>query len=412
MSVDLEALLRSTVQPLLGLTSAGFLGFMWFQSGVADRGSALRKGDINHAVFGLASVTGGAFLTKWNGTISPANGLAWIVGLGLGFWGAYRHVLRTIVDSVLVQSGHDERSQVLSVVRSKLLREGAKNAEQQALACIKFTAAPQEGATVRAAAQLHKFIHEAREHAVRAFAKIGRNFAEAARGHATFSPDLSSYLDEVVSLYRELLVEITGESQGLWVALRRLNPDGNYGTIIRKGDVDNSARARRSEVVPADKGLPRLLELDLNTAKNATRGVLFLTPDSKRKKTGKWHKMANDERREDLYQVIAPITIRLRVSDGSISREMLMILYANHMRDVFRKWHCDIVRCCVDTVSTALSVGFQLLQAASERGVETAAPPPSGAAPALLDAQVSGATAEVRSINSTAGEIADASRRT
>jgi len=360
--------LNAWIERLLALVGSGFLGFMWFQSTVVDKGSTLRKlSPVSHGVFALSTTVGGMLITKWHGDVNPWTGLFWITGLIAGFWGAHRHVTKTIVDSVLAESGHDERTQVQSLVKGRLLREGAKAAEQQALDCVKQSQVPEKDAALRATAQLHRFIHNARNRAVPEFAKMGKNLAEAAAGRGAFTPDLSAYLEEVVALYRELLADVTGDPDSLWVALRRLNPDGSYVTILRKGHVDDSARARRSQPIAANAGLPKALEDDLNNGKEQTRGVIFLGPDQKRR-AQKWQKMENDDRREDLYTMAAPITIRRCGPDGKLQREMAMILFANHTRNVFLKWHCDIVRCCVDTVSTAFSVGFQLLQAASEAG--------------------------------------------
>jgi hypothetical protein len=270
--------------------------------------------------------------------------------------------------------------------------------------CIQFLQAPEADQTQRALSQLHRFIHDARNRAVREFAKAGRSVTAAAEGRGAFDPDLSSYLEEVVGLYKDLLAEITGSPQGLWVALRRLNPDGNYVTILRKGDVDDTARARDSEPVSASKGLPRQLEDDLNHSAKATRGVVFITPNSKRKAT-KWKEMKNDCRREDAYVMAAPITIRKCDPDGKLEREMAMILFANHRKDVFRKWHCDIVRCCVDTVSTAFSVAFQMvgpLLTSTRIDTAKALQPVTSATPALVGYPTH---AQVSSVNTDSGSI-------
>jgi hypothetical protein len=87
--------------------------------------------------------------------------------------------------------------------------------------------------------------------------------------------------------------------------------------------------------------------------------VLILTPKDK-KRLNKWMETSNDTRSEDGYLMAAPITIRRLGDDGNLAREMVMILYANHPKNVFRKWHRDIVRCCVDTVSTAISLAAPL----------------------------------------------------
>jgi hypothetical protein len=410
MEAPLAVLLNTWIERLLALAGSGFLGYLWYQSNVVDKGSTLRKlSPLSNGVFALSTTLGGLLITKWHGEVNPWTGLFWIVGLIVGFWGAHRYVTNTIVNSVLAQSGHDERAQVRSLVKGRLLREGAKAAEQQALDCVRQSQVPEKDAALRATAELHRFIHNARNRAVKEFAKMGRNLAEAAAGRGAFTPDLSAYLEEVVVLYRELLANVTGDPEGLWVALRRLNPDGTYVTILRKGHVDDSARARRSQPIPANAGLPRALEDDLNNGKEQTRGVIFLGPDQKRR-AHKWRKMENDDRREDLYTMAAPITIRRCGPDGKLQREMAMVLFANHTRNVFLKWHCDIVRCCVDTVSTAFSVGFQLIQAASDAGNPPAAAPVQGLVGGAPGAQVSGVEADDRAKSPNVKERDDASR--
>jgi hypothetical protein len=355
------------VQPLVALVGGAFLGFVWFLSVVVNKGIALRnKSIVGHALLALLTTCGGVFLLRWGGSVSPANGLCWVGGIAIGFWSAYQHVMKATVEAVLVESGHHERSQVASLVKSELLREGSRVAKQNALESILRRQRPEQDAVLRATAQLHHFIHYARSRAVREFVQIGRNFAEALANRGTFTPNLHAYLEEVVGLYRELLVEVTGAGEGLWVALRCLDRDGSYATILRKG-IDDSVRGEKSEAVPPNRGLPKALEDDLNQGKEATRGVIILGPDQKRKPK-RWQQTENDKRNEDPYTMAAPITIRRCDKDGNLKREMIMILYANHTQNVFMKWHCNIIRCVVDTVSTTISVGIQLMQAAHEHG--------------------------------------------
>jgi hypothetical protein len=176
-------------------------------------------------------------------------------------------------------------------------------------------------------------------------------------------------------------------------------------TILRKGAVDESARAAESDPVPANKGLPKLLENDLKRGSLETRGVIFTCPGDKKKKH-KWHRTRNDSRKEDLYVMAAPITIRRSAPDGSLHREMAMILYANHANNVFPPWICDIVRCCVDTVSTALSVGMQLAEQAERSG---AAPASGGLVVSGGGAQVTGASVDTHANSDEVEERTDAS---
>lgn len=152
---------------------------------------------------------------------------------------------------------------------------------------------------------------------------------------------------------------------------------------------DDSARSKNSEPVSADEGLPKALEDDLNNAKKPGRGVLLIGPNEK-KRSARWKRTPNDARGEDKFLMAAPITIRRFGPKGLVSREMVMILYANHSRNVFRRWQCDIVWCCVDTVPTALSLAVPLTFSASAGTGRL--PLPGSDAP---KPQVAGETADV-----------------
>jgi len=382
---------KDCIQPLAGFIGSGFLGFIWFLSTIVATGTALRKLSVaTHGLFATITTLGGIFFTKWNGSVSPTNGLFWVGGTVVGFWWACRYVTAAVVEKVLAQSGHNERAKVYSLVTGTLLREGAGVAETEALECVRKLQNPDRELSRRALARLHRFVHESRDSAVREFAKIGKNLATTGK----FEPDLSAYLEVVVGLYREMLGDLIDNGTGLWVALRRLNPDGTYVTIIRKGAVDDSGRSQGSEPVPAGKGLPKLLEEDLRSGPIDTRGVIFLGPDDKRKKA-RWQRTENDRRKEDLFVMAAPVTIRRVAPDGrTLQREMAMILYANHKSNVFAPWLCDIVKCCVDTVSTALSVGIQVGEGLKQAGGSGTPAVARGLAGSGLDAQVAAGGAE------------------
>lgn len=384
-------IVRFLTEPSLVLVSGIAIGFGWLYSAVSSKGHILGKWGA-HTILGLVTTVGAIVLGRWKGQINPQNGFCWVVGMVSGILLGYRGILRSTVSSVLVQSGHDIRSDVLAFVKNKLLREGAEQTEQQAIAWLKQKSEKNSVDGLRATAQLHDYIHGLRESAVKEFERIGSAMREAIQQGRGFTPDLSGYLDQTVLLYRELLADITGERNGLWVALRRLqNIEGGTGyvTIIRKGDMDDSARSKNSEPVSADEGLPKALEDDLNNAKKPGRGVLLIGPNEK-KRSARWKRTPNDARGEDKFLMAAPITIRRSGPKGLVSREMVMILYANHSRNVFRRWQCDIVRCCVDTVSTALSLAVPLTFSASAGTGRL--PLPGSDAP---KPQVAGETADV-----------------
>jgi hypothetical protein len=408
MSSSLEP--KDCIQPLLGLVGSGFLGFLWFLSTIVATGTALRKLSVaTHGIFATVTMLGGVFFTKWNASVGPTNGLFWVAGTVIGFWCAYRYVTDAVVQKVVAQSGHNDRVKVWSLVKGTLLRDGARVAEQEALECVRKLQNPDRELSRRSMAQLHRFVHEARDSAAREFAKIGKNLAATGK----FEPDLSAYLEVVVGLYREMLGDLIDRGTELWVALRRLNPDGTYATIIRKGYVDDSARSQGSEPVPAGKGLPKMLEENLKSGDLETRGVLFLSPQDRRKKA-RWQSTQNDKRKEDLFVMAAPVTIRRVAPDGkALHREMAMILYANHKNNVFAPWLCDIVRCCVDTVSTALSVGIQLgegLKHAGDSGAPGAAATSGALVASGAGAQVTGESADTHGKDGPSEERADASK--
>jgi len=196
---------KDCIQPLAGFIGSGFLGFIWFLSTIVATGTALRKLSVaTHGLFATITTLGGIFFTKWNGSVSPTNGLFWVGGTVVGFWWACRYVTAAVVEKVLAQSGHNERAKVYSLVTGTLLREGAGVAETEALECVRKLQNPDRELSRRALARLHRFVHESRDSAVREFAKIGKNLATTGK----FEPDLSAYLEVVVGLYREMLGDL------------------------------------------------------------------------------------------------------------------------------------------------------------------------------------------------------------
>lgn len=353
----------------LAVTAGSVVGYFWGLSLVIPSG--LRRLGVPQSVGGLITAAGPMVLDRWRAQPDPISGFFWVAGLVVGVMVSELRIRRAMVDNLVSQTGEKHRPRIKAIVASKLIRLGADVTEVHALDAIKPKGKPNERMIPETTvARLHDFIHSSRDVAVLKFTRLAADVARVFGGGAAGArANFVGYLDHVLSEYLAIMTHVTGDADGLWVAVRMLTTDDQgrlvYETVCRKGDVDQSRRTEESQPIPADCGVPRMLEDNLNNGPKETRGILILGPNDKKKRKG-WMKMANDHHHEDDYLMAAPITLKRIQSDGKLSRQMVMILFANHRENRFFPWHGNVVRCCVDTLSMALSVGFQMLSVDAE----------------------------------------------
>lgn len=321
---------------------------------------------VRDGIVGLATVIGPAVTTRLGLPIGVLTQLCWVCGLLIGLVAAYKREQTVLVNSVSEHVEGVDPARIRRVIAAQLFRQGSSAAESYAIAEFR----KMEAARVSPLPKLHDFIHSARDNALKQIAVLESGLRRVLSGEpAEIRKSFTKYLNTVLVSYHALLSAVTKETTGLYVAVRALQEDEDgqpvYVTILRAGSVDESKRAGQSRPIPANKGLPSFLLDDLNSGTNKkTRGVVFLTPDDK-KDARKWLPTPNDQLDEDRYLVAAPITVRTLNEVGSLNTEMAMILYACHEKDIFRPSHRDLIRCCVDTLSLAISVALQLANAAA-----------------------------------------------
>jgi hypothetical protein len=340
---------------LIGLV----LGFTWCQ-GILSANMDRTARWWTVSAMTVLTQAGPVALTAWKGVVDANSGSIFVICLLIAAIVRYYVSVAGNVRLVMSQLPDVDRKRVRDMVQGQLFRLGEERTVTEAIKVLSTEIEKSKRETFsRSPGVLHDFIHQGRAVAIKQFAELAEKMAEDLREQRDPKiDDISPYLEKAVELYYELLAQLV-DRKGLWVAVRR-NEAAGYVTIIRKG-IDFPSRHKNSEPTPRDSGLPRALQEDLNSGPTETRGVRFVTPSCKRKGS-LWKKSRNDSRKEDNYVMAAPILARLYVNGAVSDGQMVFILYANHTKDVFRPWHRDVVRCCVDTLSTVLSLAGQVAE--------------------------------------------------
>ncbi len=386
--VDWLELVRNGVPSLLCIVAGAGMGFFCARTWLGSVDPKFRRYGAGNLIFSLLTVTGPLVLMRWKQAPDAVAGVFWVASCLLGFGISYMRARNALVNSLGKNGAH--RETVAEFVRAHLLSDGLRETEARAEKKLQELKAADDEAMKDsrriAIAQLHDFVHTARDVAVQGFADFQDDVKKMfSTGEAVPMKKFHDFLHRILDQYLNVLSALTRDPQGLWVAVRvatKIDGQLRFATTHRAGSVDQAARNNNTEPVAADKGLPkRLADSLLNDADKATRGVLFIEPKSKRNRE-MWCRVKNDSFKADEYVMAAPITIRRVGSDGKTACEMVAILFANHTRHVFYPWMTDVARCCVDAISMVLSLAIAVANKEMEQATQSVkiAAPTSAAA--------------------------------
>ena len=352
---------RATAGYVLALLAGGLIGFCW-SLGIASDSKA-RQILFGAKPISLVVSSGTLFLGYWNVTgIGPVHGVCWLLGTIFGMWLAHESAVRHYSAGV---SGLPPSlvPEFKGLVRRSILQLGHNDLERT----IDKYLAKQEKNESRflndAIAELHDFVHTARDDAVQYMAEYDDSVGEflqdkdfpafQLRVADQFRRYLTSNLVAVVNMFEAL----TGRTRKLWVAVRVLKTQTlMYETIVRVGKYARD-RGQRSVPIPKDTGLPAYLRLKYDS----NEGVVFLTPDSRTSET--WTSTVNDRLGDDQSTIAGPIIVKSGNPKGRHAHELFMILYVNSPeKNAFSERYNNYMRCCTDVLSLFFSMANKLME--------------------------------------------------
>jgi hypothetical protein len=215
-------------------------------------------------------------------------------------------------------------------------------------------------------AALHLLAHEIRNEQVKIFHRNTRNTIVDDVDEEVNLYEYFDRLSNLISNYFKSQIHGNGIAAGIRLAIYSpVTPSSTeivYSTFGRSLGL-NSKRAKTTEDIPSNQGIPRYLMTDQQNS----QGVLIYNDLNEAVKQDAFKKTKNDELYKD--EIISMMVAPLNGWDGKNSSMIGLLYVTSRKKDVFKAKHVDAMRFTADIVAT--SVAFTITSLINSGRIKT-----------------------------------------